>query len=164
MPGGSSKSIIPEQSLIKLPEIFNYNLYFMLTVNRHMLEDLLAPIGGSADTDDERSMELLSINGNDRARVEKVILEEIRPYYESRSEDHRDSIKRSLAYFLTTNHVDFGKLYDSNLIAFDHPQNPRDFFLWTWSILFPNEDFYISDLSKYTEHDDIKETTRYYPI
>ena len=127
-----------------------------------MVENLISPLGGSADMDDEKSLKWVRIDGNNKVEVKKIILDEIKPFYDSRSEEHKNSMKRSLSYFLTANQVDFGELYDSCLIAFDHPKNARDFFLWIWETLFPIEDFSITDISNYIEMDDINESGRYY--
>lgn len=133
----------------------------MKTVNLYMLNDILNPLGGSADVD-EKSYLYENLDNNDEAAVKEVISKEIGSYYKTTSLAYRDSLKRSLAYFLITKKIDFGRLYDSCLIAFDHPKNPRDFFLWIWETLFPDEPYDGMDVGEYTEVDDVSEPVKYF--
>jgi len=66
-----------------------------------------------------------------------------------------------LVYFLTTNRIDYGYIYNSSLIAFDHTTDARAFFLWMWEVLFPNEDYHIDDVKKYSEIQDVNEENSY---
>lgn len=134
----------------------------MLTVNQSMFESFLDAIGGTADFDDDRTEMLSKIDGNNEKVVKSIILSEIKPYYESRNDAYKASAKRSLSYFLTTNTINFGRIYDSCLIAFDHPTDPKLFFLWVWEILFPNESYVIEDIEQYIEIDDINEPNSYW--
>lgn len=133
----------------------------MPTVNMFILENLIAPLGGTADMDDEKATALREVDGNNESDVKNVLYQEIKPYYDSRSNDHKISIKRSLSYYLTTDKVDFGRMYDSVLIAFGHPTNPKDFFIWIWEILFPKEKYNLDNLNQYIEIEDINEANNY---
>jgi hypothetical protein len=132
----------------------------MQTVNQYMVGDLLNPLGGSADID-EKIYQYQNVDSNDEEQIKKIILENIKPHFENQSELYKSSAKRSLSYFLTTNRIDFGYIYDNCLIAFDHPKDSRLFFLWVWEVLFPFEDYNIEDVKKYSEIEDINEANNY---
>lgn len=128
----------------------------MKTVNLYMLNDILTPLGGGADID-EQIFQYQNFNGNDKMSVKNIIAREIKPYYKKASQEYKTSFKRSLSYFLTTNAIDFGRLYDSCLIAFDHPANPRDLFVWIWEVLFPDTDYILENIHEYEEVEDVNE-------
>jgi hypothetical protein len=128
----------------------------MQTVNWYMLNDLLSPIGGTADINEE-VYKYQNFDSNSEMNVKEIISQEIQPHYDSRTKDYKESVKRSLSYFLTTNRINYGSLYDSCLIAFDHPIDARNFFLWIWEVLFPNEDYHIKDITNYQEIEDVNE-------
>jgi hypothetical protein len=86
----------------------------------------------------------------------------INNYFERTSDTYKKSLKRTLSYYLTTNRIDFDRLYDNRLVAFEPPADPRDFFLWIWQILFPGEDYRIEDVENYSETEDINEPNSYF--
>ena len=126
-----------------------------------MLNDLLNPLGGTGDNNEE-ILKYKNFDSNDETKSKLIISEKIKPYYDNSPALYKNAVKRALSYFLTTNRINFGRLYDSCLIAFDHPADARDFFLWIWEILFPNEDYRIKDIENYKEIEDINELKRYY--
>ncbi len=132
----------------------------MQTVNWYMLNDILNPLGGSADID-EMVYIYQDVDSNNEVEIKQIIFEKIKPYFEKKTEAYKISIKRSLSFFLTTNKINFGKIYDSCLIAFDHPDEARNFFLWIWEILFPNEDYHIGSTENYKEIENIDEPNSY---
>lgn len=132
----------------------------MKQVNKYMLSNLLAPLGGTADIDEEIN-NYRDFDNNNEILVKQVIVNEIKPYYNMQSDLYKESAKRSLAYFLTTNKISYGDLYDNCLIAFDHPKVPRDFFLWMWEVLFPFEEFYIHNTENYIEIENPNEANNY---
>lgn len=132
----------------------------MEKVNKYMINDLLNPLGGTADLD-EFIVEYNNVNSNDENEIKHIISTTIKKYYSNSPEGYKSSVKRSLAYFLSSNTLSFGKLYDSCLIAFDHPENPRDFFQWTWEVLFPDEDFHVNT-KEFIEVNDTNEPHSYY--
>jgi hypothetical protein len=132
----------------------------MQTVNEYMVRDLLTPLGGSGDLDEQIHL-YRNIDNNNETEIKKIISNTIKPYFKKQTEEYQASAKRSLSYFLTTNRLDYGYVYDSCLIAFDHPDDARDFFLWIWEVLFPIENHTMTDIKKYTEIDDINEGNNY---
>jgi hypothetical protein len=99
----------------------------MQPVNVFMVSSLLAPLGGSADIDSE-VIKYQNLDENNEAAIREVLSKVIKPYFEKQSQQYQISAKQSLAYYLTTENVDFGELYDNCLIAFDHPSDPGTFF------------------------------------
>ncbi|MEJ8819925.1 hypothetical protein [Lacibacter sp. H407] len=132
----------------------------MKHVNKYMLSNLLAPLGGTADIDEEIN-NYTNFENNNEILVKHVIANEIKPYYYIQSDLYKESVKRSLAYFLTTDKINYGDLYDNCLIAFDHPKDPRSFFLWIWEVLFPFENYYITNTENYIEVENPNEANSY---
>ena len=126
-----------------------------------MLNDLLGPLGGTADLDDA-VFRYRDINSDDEQVIKEIISESIKPYFDARSKGYQDSVKLNLSYYLSTKKIDFGRLYDSCLIAFDHSSKPVNFFIWIWEVLFPNEDYYVIDDGSYIEVEDINEPRSYW--
>jgi hypothetical protein len=85
----------------------------MIKVNEYMAGNLLGSLGGSVDKDDADSLYLLTVDGNDELQVKKVIKDYILPSFLSHSKEYQVVAKNSLAYFLTTNRMDFGYHFDS---------------------------------------------------
>jgi hypothetical protein len=133
----------------------------MITVNEYMVRSLLGPLGGTSDRDDSECFQLSNVDGNSELQVKEIIKKYILPFYFSASEKYKMATKQSLSYFLTTNKMDYGYHYDSYLIAFDHPTDPRDFFLWVWETLFLEEEYHIENISAYCEVEDINEPYNY---
>jgi hypothetical protein len=132
----------------------------MKQVNPYLVENLLSPFGGTADIDTE-IIKYANVDNNNEELVKQIITQNIKPYYESRSDLYKEAAKRSLRYYLTTNRINYGDIYDNCLIAFDHPDEPRDFFLWIWEVLFPGEEFLIHDEENYIEIIDLNEANSY---
>jgi len=133
----------------------------MDTVNKYMLSDLLNPLGGTADSD-EKIIQFKDFNSNDEEAVKKIIIDEIKPHYDHMNDGYKTSVKRSLSYFLTTNRVDFGHVYDDCLIVFDHPADARDFFLWVWQVIFPGENYHLENAESFVEINDYREPSHFY--
>lgn len=132
----------------------------MKTVNQSMVSDLLNSLGGSADIN-EKIFKYQNVDSNNEKEIKEIILLNIKPHFESQSDQYRASAKLSLSYFLTTNRIDYGYIYDSCLIAFDHPTDARIFFLWIWEVLFYGEDYHINDVKNYSEIDNVNEANSY---
>jgi hypothetical protein len=125
-----------------------------------MIRDILAPLGGTGD-DDLDMMRYKNIDSENEYDIKEIIRERIKPYFEERPENYRSSLRKSLSFFLTTNKIDYKYVFDSCLIAFDHPSEPRKFFLWIWEVLFPDQDYRVSDIYNYMIVDDSSEPNQY---
>jgi hypothetical protein len=126
-----------------------------------MVRDLLNPVTGTADIDEE-IFRFRDFDSNDEASAKEIIKKLLLPTFETASMQYKVASKLSLAYFLSNENFDFGDLYDSCLIAFDHPANPRNFFLWIWQIFFPTEEYQNVSNKDYTEIDDAQEPYKYW--
>lgn len=120
-----------------MPKIYSY-----------LLDDLLGPLVGLADHD-ETVRKYWKVNPNDPNEIKEIIRTELLPTYLSCDAVRKRLSKLCLMYYLTTSSVPFGRVYDSCLIPFDHPANPRDFFLWIWEVFFPGEDYILSNPDQY---------------
>lgn len=118
----------------------------MKTVNPNFLSDLLAPLCGSADNDEECTF-YSTIDPNNEEEIKMIIKEKLRPYYFEKSIRYRSLAKFSLSYYLTTNLFDFGNIFDTYLIAFEPPNSPKLFFIWLWEVLFNNSNYKMKDIN-----------------
>lgn len=122
----------------------------MKIVNSFLIGHILGPIGGTADYD-QGWEKFKDVVGEDEAAVKEIIRVEIIPYYLNQSENYKMQLKDTLAYYLTTDLLDFENEFDGCLIAFDSPSNPKTFFVWLWEVLFPEENYLLAKLENYTE-------------
>jgi hypothetical protein len=110
----------------------------MNKINLQFLDDVLGPLIGGAD-DDEQIERYRNFDSKNEYLVKDIIAKTIKPRFDQRSDLYKNAVKKALAYSLLTDSVDFERVYDSNLIAFNAPSNPRDFFFWIWEVLFFEE-------------------------
>jgi len=111
-------------------------------------ENLLGPLAGLAD-DDDAVAKYRTLNTNDKAQVTEVIRELILPNYRSLNHDEQVSLKLCLRYYLSKPDSRLDRVFNSILPPFDPPTNARDFFLWTWEVLFPGEEFKLENWQEY---------------
>jgi hypothetical protein len=132
----------------------------MKTVNPYFLHKLIAPLAGLADED--MSLEKYgSLNPNDLGQLGEVIRRELRPHFLALNAEGKDRAKLALAYYLSREGSDFGRVLDSSLLPFDSPDDPRNFFVLLWAELFPEEELIPIDISGFKEVPDIHEPNRY---
>jgi hypothetical protein len=96
----------------------------MKIVNALFLDYLTAPLNGGAD-DDEMVTFYFNVEVNDQEVMKNFIKEIIKPYVEKYSEAFLMRMKESLSYHLSNNKIDFERLFNSNLLPFDHPREAR---------------------------------------
>jgi hypothetical protein len=125
-------------------------------VNRNFIDSILSPLIGSGDIDEEMDS-YKNINPNSETEVKNIISNTIKPEFEKNSTDFKKIARETLAFYLTTEKIDFGRLYNSLLIAFDHPDNPKVFFIWVWQILFNNEQYQLDNWEDFKEVNDPRE-------
>lgn len=125
-------------------------------VNEVLVEYFLHPLSGGADSDSQYEL-YKNVDVNDENQIKKIISETIKPEFDSKPLEFKEIAKRTLSYYLTTDKIEFGGVYDSNLIAFDHPDNPKNFFIWIWEVLFGNESYRMEDWQNYIEVNDYDE-------
>lgn len=131
----------------------------MKTVNAAFIEYLFVPLTGGAD-DDEITQKYYDVDSNDEIIMKAIIKSALKPEFEKNSLPFKEALKKTLSYYLTTNKIDFGRVFDSNLLPFDSPTNPKDFFIWIWEIFFGEEDYVMKDAKDYVENNDLYEPLR----
>lgn len=132
----------------------------MITINHYFLGDFVDPFAGLADGEEE---DQININPEDEDAYKKLIVSVLRPHFLSLPKIIQEKCKITLSYYLTTNQIDFNAdIFSLFMLPFSPPTNPKDFFVWLWEELFPNEDYILQDPDKYKEVDDINERRRLY--
>ena len=124
-------------------------------VNLVFLSYLMGPLTGGAD-DDKMVFKYMHVDPNDEASIKQIIGSEMLPTFNGRSEIFKNKIKLALSYVLSTD-KNMGGEFDSNLMPFDHPDNPNLFYKWIWEIFFQNEKFEWINTSEYEEIEDLEE-------
>jgi hypothetical protein len=129
-------------------------------VNPWFLTTLLDPLLGLADVD-EVVEEYRSFDPNDEAAARTLIASSIVPYLRQFTDDSVARLKLTVRYYLSSPGFErWGTLFDSVMPPFDHPREPRDFFLWIWDEWFPGEDYRLGDLSQFEIVSDLNQCNR----
>jgi hypothetical protein len=131
----------------------------MKTVNPQFIADLLGPLGGGAD-DDEETEKYLPVDPNDEAAMRAIIREELVPEYPRLRPEFQRQAKLALAWALSFNRPRLRRSFNSMLLPFDHPDDPALFFEWLWDELFPGEDYHLSNPDEYLLDDDFEGPTK----
>jgi hypothetical protein len=109
------------------------------------LEFFFHGLTGRADIDAETE-KYASLDPDDEIEVKKVIDSRLRPVIEKYPEVFKNEMKKALSYCLTTEDFDYGNLYDSELLPFDHPTSPKLFFIWLWEVLYNSESYLLENI------------------
>lgn len=129
----------------------------MSKINLQFVHSILGPLIGTAD-DDSEIEKYRGLDSNDEYLVKDVIKRTIKGKFDEKPERYKKAAKDALAYALLTPDFDFEDVFDSNLIAFLPPTESRDFFLWIWEVLFPEEVVTLhADINSYETVWDLKE-------
>ncbi|MCR8659459.1 hypothetical protein [Paenibacillus endoradicis] len=128
----------------------------MITINPHFLSQLLIPITGMADVDEEVE-KYRELDIADKEQYRAIIRRIIPASFYSLTIENQEKVKLALNYYLSTSEIDFERVFHSCLPPFDHPTNAKDFFVWIWEELFGDERFQISDKEQYFINPDIEE-------
>jgi len=124
-------------------------------VNTAFLNYLTGPMNGGAD-DDDMVKEYIDLDANNELLVKEIIKSRLLPNYLSRSPIFKKKLKIALSYSLSST-THWGSQYDSVLLPFDHPDDPRLFYLWIWEVFFPKERFMIDKCGDFEEVQDFNE-------
>jgi hypothetical protein len=127
----------------------------MKIVNPYAIRDFLSGLAGMGD-DDEYIIQYRQFDSNDSEKSKEVIQRELVPEFNRLPIKTQEFAKLSLRYYLTTDRVRWGRVYDGCLFPFDHPKNPRDFFVWIWEVMYPGESCLLEKTDDYTEDFDIE--------
>ncbi len=112
----------------------------MIKVNPIYLDDLLAPLIGGADHEDE-IVSFSRFNVELKNDIEYLAKHYLIPSYQQQIPEIQLEVKRALAFYLCYGRVDFEAKYNSLLLPLDTPSDARQFFLWLWEFFFHNESY-----------------------
>jgi len=126
----------------------------MKEVNCWYVHALLSPLVGLAD-DDESVVRYSTLNPNEASEVKQVIRSILKPYFERYDQKSMDKARDSLSYYLSKDNTDFDRIFYSNLLPFNAPDDPRTFFVWLWDELFGASDYQIHDFTIYQVNEDV---------
>lgn len=101
----------------------------MITANKNMILNVLGPIWGTVDIDDEYCQYKID-DPESETEIKDVLFKFVKPYFEARTTPYKDSSKRALSYYLTTDRVNFFSFFDQNLFNFGLPENAKLFSSW----------------------------------
>jgi hypothetical protein len=133
-----------------------------IKINPWFVHALLSPLAGYADIDVDGVDEYRNVDPNNEMAIKKIIRDVFLPFYKNRNTlEFCEQMKNSLKFYLSTNLFDWERKFNSCLLPFDHPDNPRDFFVWIWEEWHPDERYQISNVSDYSVNDDINELQMY---
>lgn len=114
----------------------------MTIVNQAAVEDILSPLSGMADIDED--MELYGdVDPEDQDTVRGIIRALIVPYFHANSPEGQAASKLGLAWYLTFRPDRLERVYESQLPPFrDQPTR-----LWEmiWEELFFDEDYHLTE-------------------
>jgi hypothetical protein len=117
----------------------------MRTVNPYYIAAYLGGLVGGAD-DDELAAKYDELDSNDSLAVKQVIEHELKDHFSQQTPSISVGVaKLSLQYYLTKGGVDWRRMFDSHLIPFNAPSDPRDFFVWIWEVFYPGESHLLPD-------------------
>lgn len=131
----------------------------MIEVNPWFIDSLLSPITGLGDDDSAVAL-YRKMNVTTEEQYREIINKKFVDYFNGLSDRNKNKTKLALSYYLTTNKIDFERVFESCLPPFDPPQCARDFFVWLWEELFRDEEYLISDLSPFQVNSNIHEPNR----
>lgn len=123
-------------------------------MNPFFVETLLAPFGGMSD---EEILEARNhVNPNDPTSVRKLIAAVLKPAFDCYDENSQRLLRQNLSYFLTVGIDYWERLYDMSMPPIDAPDDPRQFFIWLWEVLMPDQSYTMSDVSDIEVVKDLK--------
>lgn len=117
-------------------------------VDLTFLEFYFHGLTGRADIDKEVT-KYSSTNPDNEHQIKQIISERLKPAVEKYPAQFQMQMQNALSYSLTTNAIEFGSLYDSQLLPFDHPTDPRLFFVWLWEVFYENQSYLIPNSTDY---------------
>lgn len=125
-------------------------------VNEHFIDSLLTNLIGGADIDEDIE-KYNDVDPNDEDRIKQILIEVVKPFFQEKNEAYQEMARTTLAYYLTSDKMDFERKFASMLIAFMPPTNPKTFFIWMWEVLFPDRSYNLLNWKEYAESDDLNE-------
>ncbi len=133
----------------------------MKFVNKYFIADILSPLQGLGDSNDE-SLPYYHINPGKKEQVVEMLANLVRPDFLNKTELIKKKSKLALSYYLTTDKLDFQSFYNSYLYTHPPPLNAKDYYIWLWEVLFGNESYILGDADEYVEKNDPNEVLNSY--
>jgi len=135
-------------------------------IDTYYLHGIFLPLYQAGDLEDVRE-DYQNIDPNEESRVREMLAADILPAFQDWNEEDRREAGYVLAYYLVLSEKDPAlghEIFDAQIghynLPIPDPANPRDLFLWTWEVLFPEEDYHLEDLEGCTEKPRIKTLQR----
>jgi hypothetical protein len=114
-------------------------------MNGYLLGSLLGPFAGMSD--EERDEAYKRIEPNDEDAVKRLISTTLKPNFDRQDDQSQAVLRENLSYFLTAGSDFWRAIYEMYMPPIDPPDDPRQFFVWLWEVLFPGEDYVMGELS-----------------
>lgn len=131
-----------------------------LLVNPEWLDVPLHPLAGLGDSDESAQLPYICLDPNNEQQMRDVIREQFVPFVRRIDAESVAKMKRAFKYYLSSTGVAWGSVFDAVYMPFEHPGNPRDFFVWVWEECFPGESWQFDDLDRYIVKRDLEEPNR----
>ncbi len=128
-------------------------------VNRYFIDDVLSPLSGLADSDEDVK-QYKHFQSDNENQVKALFHEKIKPAFDYKNDNIKIKTKNALAFYLVSDKVNFASIFHSNLLPFQSPKNPKLFFVWLWEVLFDFENYNLIDIKSFSENNDIDEPWR----
>jgi hypothetical protein len=125
-------------------------------VNPYFLHRLLEPLTGLAD-DDDAVLRYSHVDRNDEHAVREIIRTVLVPHARLLAPEVMERVRLAYQYYLSKPDSNFDRVYYSNLLPFDAPDDPRKFFQWLWSEVFVDDDYHLAGYQQYAERPDLEE-------
>ena len=132
------------------------------TIYTFLLHQLLAPLSGMADSP-ESVDEFRTYDPDDATQMKLLIRRYLLPHFVNLDSAEKDYSKLCLMYYLSKPDAHFDRVFDSLLLPFMSPSNPRDFFIWIWEVFFGQEPYRLQNLDQYVVDNRIDITHGFLP-
>lgn len=128
-------------------------------VNRYFIDDVLGPLSGLADSDEDVNL-YQHFQSNEENQVKALFSEIIKPAFDLKNDMIKIKTRDALAFYLVSDKINFASIFHSNLLPFNLPHNPKLFFIWLWEVLFSSENYKEIDVNNFKENNDVDEPWR----
>jgi len=117
-----------------------------ILVSSYLIAKTLSPL--CSPTDEE--YELLSeIDINDSEELANLFKEKIVPHVQEYDEQSQEIIKNTLSFYIKSENLELGRVFDAFHIPFEEPENTSSFLKTLWGVLFGDEPIKDKPLTEY---------------
>lgn len=132
----------------------------MKVVNKYFL---INSIDAISFYNHESSVVFSDLDVNDELEVKKIIKYRMLINHLYKPKEFQEIFKNTLSYYLTTDNIDFEKIFNAGYPSFGLSSNPEDFFIWVWEEFYRDESYLIDNLSEYEENNDFNKFHKVMP-